>query len=288
MKKNNPWFSFESDNDEIDLEQDVLGTDTVLDENAVDDAGDDSETVPVKPDTKKTAHNELASAGGVATSNNVDQLEVDPVVATESFMYKFLGLSREDLDETVDEITEKAETIPDADEPVSVTGDDDMDNVLCDPADVGTTVNITSPNNTHIDVNAAGDEVEVGTDAEVDSEPMSASDVAAVEGFRRLWSMEDDVEGTDSPDVKMSVDTGKQNVDLEFENKAVTIEPNEGGDDYGEGDSGNDDYGADEGSEDQGGEDTGSDEGSEEGGSDDNGNEEEGGDEETKEGFYFW
>ena len=288
MRKNNPWFSFESDNDEIDLEQDVSGTDTELDETAVDDAGDDSETVNVTPDTKETAHNEVASAGGVATGNNADQLEMDPVAATESFMYKFLGLSREDLDETIDTITEKAETIPDADEPVSVTGDDDMDNVLCDPADVGTTVNITSPNNTHIDVNAAGDEVEVGTDAEVDSEPMSASDVAAVEGFRRLWSMEDDDEGSSSGDVELDVKTSDADYNFELEGKAVTIEPNEGGDDYGEGDSGNDDYGADEGSEDQGGEDTGSDEGSEEGGSGDNENEEEGGDEETKEGFYFW
>ena len=157
MRKNNPWFSFESDNDEIDLEQDVLGTDTVLDENAVDDAGDDSETVPVKPDTKKTAHNELASAGGVATSNNVDQLEVDPVVATESFMYKFLGLSREDLDETVDEITEKAETIPDADEPVSVTGDDDMDSVIITEEESGGEV--VDADDTGVDNPALDDEV---------------------------------------------------------------------------------------------------------------------------------
>ena len=40
-KRYNSLFSFESDNDEIDLEQDVTGTVTELDETAVDEAGED-------------------------------------------------------------------------------------------------------------------------------------------------------------------------------------------------------------------------------------------------------
>jgi hypothetical protein len=282
-RRSNPWFSFESDNDDIDLDQDVLGTDTELDETAVDDAGDDSETVNVTPDKSETAHNELASAGGVVVGNNADQLEMDPVAASESFIRRFLGLSREDMEEAVDEITEKAETIPDADE-VSATGDPELDDALISDGS-GTTVNITSPHETHIDINAAEEDVEVGTDAEIDSEPMTSSDVAAVEGFRRLWSMEDDMEGGEGgSDVELDVKTSDADYNFELEGKAVTIEPNEDGgdDDYGG------DYGDDEGSGDEGG-DYGSDEGSgDEGG--DYGSEEggEGEEEETKEGFYFW
>jgi len=289
MARRSPWFSLESDNDEIDLEQDVLGTDTELDETAVDDAGDDSETVDVTPDTKETAHNEQASAGGVATGNNQDELEMDPVAATESFCRKFLGLSREDMEEAVDEIRDEVVDTTDTDTTTDNGNDDEMNDALVEDSDEdsGTTVNITSPHDTHIDVNAAGDEVEVGTDAQVE-EPMSASDVAAVEGFRRLWSMEDDE--AENNDVELDVKTSDQDTHLEFENKAVTIEPNEdvgGGDDYGA-DQGGDDYGADAGGSDagegEGGENTEAESGNEEGG--DYG--ESSGNEETNEGFYFW
>jgi hypothetical protein len=155
-RRSNPWFSFESDNDDIDLDQDVLGTDTELDETAVDDAGDDSETVNVTPDVKETAHNELASAGGVVVGNNADQLEMDPVAASESFIRRFLGLSREDMEEAVDEITEKAETIPDADE-VSATGDPELDDVLIKEEESGGEV--VDADDTGVDNPALDDEV---------------------------------------------------------------------------------------------------------------------------------
>ena len=292
MARRNPWFSFESDNDDIDLEQDVTGTVTELDETAVDEAGEDSETTDVTPDTNETSHNEIASAGGVATGKNLDQLEMDPVAATESYIRRVFGLSREDMEEATDQIEAKAEAI--SEEPVG-SGDSEVDSYVSDADDdSGTTVNITSPSETHIDINAAGDEVEVGTDAELESgaeEDMTASDVVALESLRRLWSMEDDDMGDgDSPDVKMSVDTGKQNVDLEFEDKALTIEPNEGGDDMG-GDEGGDDFGSDEGGDDMGddeGNDEGGDYGADEGNDEGNEGGEEGGNEETNEGFYFW
>ena len=292
--KRNPWFSFESDNDEIDLEQDVTGTVTELDETAVDEAGEDSETTDVTPDANETSHNEVASAGGVATGNNLDQLEMDPVAASESYIRRVFGLSREDMEEATDQIEAKAEAI--SEEPVG-SGDSEVDSYVSDADDdPGTTVNITSPSETHIDINAAGDEVEVGTDAELESgaeEDMTASDVVALESLRRLCSMEDDdmSGGDENPDVELDVKTSSQDTNFKLEDKAVTIEPNEDGDDMG-GDEGGDygtdegdDMGGDEGSGDEEGGDYGADEGNEEG---NEGGEEEGGNEETNEGFYFW
>ena len=293
MARRNPWFSFESDNDDIDLEQDVTGTVTELDETAVDEAGEDSETTDVTPDESETSHNEVASAGGVATGNNLDQLEMDPVAASESYIRRVFGLSREDMEEATDQIEAKSEAI--SEEPVG-SGDSEVDSYVSDADDdSGTTVNITSPSETHIDINTAGDEVEVGTDAELESgaeEDMTASDVVALESLRRLWSMEDDdMSGGDgNPDVELDVKTSSQDTNLEFEGKAVTIEPNEGSDDMG-GDEGGDEFGSDEGGDDMGG-DEGNDEGGDYGADEgnDEGNEvgEEGGNEETNEGFYFW
>jgi hypothetical protein len=110
-------FSFES--------EDILDDDTIVnDETAVDEAGDDSETVNVTPDTKETSHNEVASAGGVSTGNNQDQLEMDPVAATESYILRQFGLSREDMEEAVEETIDEAETIPNAD---VLEGEEDPD-----------------------------------------------------------------------------------------------------------------------------------------------------------------
>ena len=112
-------FSFESDDENL-MDDDVL----INDETAVDDAGDDSETVNVTPDTKETSHNEVASAGGVSLGNNQDQLEMDPVAATESYILRQFGLSREDMEEAVEETIDEAETIPNAD---VLEGEEDPD-----------------------------------------------------------------------------------------------------------------------------------------------------------------
>ena len=282
-------FSFES--------EDILDDDTIVnDETAVDDAGDDSETVNVTPDTKETSHNEVASAGGVSTGNNQDQLEMDPVAATESYILRQFGLSREDMEEAVEETIDEAETIPNAD----VIEDVDPD--LEATAVPTTSVNITSPTNTHIDVNAAADEVSVGTDAEITDgdEPVLAedagelpsnADVAAVEGLRRLWSREDDgMDDAASNDVELDVKTSDNDMNIAMSGKAITLEPNEDGDDDdfgGDDDSGSDDFGGDD--DDEGGSD---DFGDDEGGDDDDTGDEDEGDDEGDEGAsgesFYW
>ena len=283
-------FSFESDDENL-MEDDVL----INDETAVDDAGDDSETVNVTPDTKETSHNEVASAGGVSTGNNQDQLEMDPVAATESYILRQFGLSREDMEEAVEETIDEAETIPNAD----VIEDVDPD--IEATAVPTTSVNITSPTNTHIDVNAAADEVSVGTDAEItdgdepvlaeDAEELpSNADVAAVEGLRRLWSREDDgMDDAASNDVELDVKTSDNDMNIAMSGKAITLEPNEDGDDDdfgGDDDSGSDDFGSDD--DDEGGsDDFGDDEG---GDDDDTGDEDEGdeGDEGASGESFYW
>ena len=280
-------FSFES--------EDILDDDTIVnDETAVDDAGDDSETVNVTPDTKETSHNEVASAGGVSLGNNQDQLEMDPVAATESYILRQFGLSREDMEEAVEETIDEAETIPNAD----VIEDVDPD--IEATAVPTTSVNITSPTNTHIDVNAAADEVSVGTDAELSDggdsvleEPAdlpSNADVAAVEGLRRLWSREDDgMDDAASNDVELDVKTSDNDMNIAMSGKAITLEPNEDDDDDfgGDDDGGSDDFGGDD-DDDGGSDDFGDDEGGDDEG--DTGDEDEGdeGDEGASGESFYW
>ena len=282
-------FSFESDDENL-MDDDVL----INDETAVDDAGDDSETVNVTPDTKETSHNEVASAGGVSLGNNQDQLEMDPVAATESYILRQFGLSREDMEEAVEETIDEAETIPNAD----VIEDVDPD--IEATAIPTTSVNITSPTNTHIDVNAAADEVSVGTDAELSDggdsvleEPAdlpSNADVAAVEGLRRLWSREDDgMDDAASNDVELDVKTSDNDMNIAMSGKAITLEPNEDDDDDfgGDDDGGSDDFGGDD-DDDGGSDDFGDDEGGDDEG--DTGDEDEGdeGDEGASGESFYW
>ena len=121
-------YSMEANNDEIN----VNFKETTNDETAVDDAGSDSVTTDVSNICpKKTDHNEEASAGGVATGSNEDDIAVDPVVATESYLWKEFGISAEDVDRNVAEVVQEAEQIPDADP----NGKDDYDEngMLKDP-----------------------------------------------------------------------------------------------------------------------------------------------------------
>ena len=277
-------FSFESEEDDNIMNDDVL----VNDETAVDQPNADSKVVDMDPDTKETAHNEEASAGGVSTGNNQETITMDPVAATESYILRQFGLSREDIEEAVEETIDEAETIPNAD-----VVEDDVDPDLEATAVPTTSVNITSPTNTHIDVNAAADEVEVGTDAELNSDDsavvddpatpvVSDAEIAATEGLRRLWSREDDgADDAASNDVELDVKTSEQDMNIALSGKAVTLEPNEDGDDMGGDDSGSDDFGGsdDEGSDDDSGSDEG--EGGDEdfGGSGDEGNSEDEGEE---------
>jgi virulence-associated protein VagC len=268
----------EADNDDIDI--DVSDSVTINDETAIDEAGEDSETVDVSNISEsQAAHNEAASAGGIATGNNTDQIEMDPVAAEEAYIMRHFGLSREDLEEAVDETVQEAAAIPNAE----VEDEDDE----LEATSAGTTVNISSPVDTHVDINAA-DEVEVDTDAEeVDNSDTpaieTAADIATLEGLRRLWSTEDDdPEGTSS-DVEFDVRTPENDVNIELEGRAVTIEPNEGGDDdYSADDSGSDDYSSDDESEsdDVEGPEAAEEDASPEG--------DEGSDEETSESLLYW
>ena len=233
-------YSLEQDNEDVEVTVDEFVTEKDK-ETAVADAGSDTEVTDVSDlSNDTTAHNEAASAGGVATGSNAEDIAMDPVVATEKYIRRHFGLSREDLEEAVDETIQTADAIPDA-----TVVEEDKD--LADTTVPGTTVNITADPDTHIDVNAGAGDVNVETDAEtvteddsanpdenatvaaVDENP-SAADVATLEGLRRLWSMEDDEPDTSmsgNADVEFDVKTPENDVNIELEGKAVTIEPNE-------------------------------------------------------------
>ena len=212
MARRSPWFSLESDNDEINLEQDVLGTDTELDETAVDDAGEDAETVDVTPDKSETAHNEQASAGGVATGNNQDELEMDPVAATESFCRKFLGLSREDMEEAVDEI--KDEVIDTTDETTTDDGnDDEMNDVLVTEEESGGEV--VDADDTGVDTPAIDEETTV-TVTEDTEEPITTTEEeeeAMENWFRSLEEAEPVPDNPQGDDVGPNEDKDKEDGD---------------------------------------------------------------------------
>lgn len=177
-------------------------------------------------------------------------LEMDPAAATEAFIRKRFGLSSEDLEEQAavqeeagEELVENATAEPVADE-------DDIFGVEEPVATEETTVTVVPPaggetvvtDDGGVDVPAA----DVGTDTEVavtddtaavdepiSVEPETTAEVAALENLRALFSREDDdptaaddagVDG-DQPDVSLNVETPNNNVDIDLEDKAVTIEP---------------------------------------------------------------
>lgn len=232
-------------------------------------------------------------------------LEMDPAAATEAFIRKRFGLSSEDLEEQAavqeeagEEIVENAIAEPVADE-------DDILGVEEPVATEETTVTVVPPaggetvvtDDGGVDVPAA----DVGTDTEVAAtdntvavdepisvEPETTAEVAALENLRALFSKEDDDPTAaddagvdeDQPDVSLNVETPNNNVDIDLEDKAVTIEPV----DEGSEEPADDDVPAPETSdEDESGEEYESSEGSgEEGG------ESEGGEEETDNSAESW
>ena len=224
-------YSMEADNDEIDID---FGT-TTNDETAVDDAGSDSKTTDVSNiSDDKTNHNEEASAGGVATGSNEDDIAVDPVVATESLVYRRFGLSREDIDEAVEETINEAEAIPDAD---ATTGadSDDVDVGMSDGAASDATVETP---NAIVQITDPVTEIEGNGEVFVD-ENDSNSEIAAVESLKRLvHSYEDGEEDVSASgaDVELDVKTSNNDVNLQLEDQTVSITPNtDGGDDTGAG-----------------------------------------------------
>ena len=215
-------FSFES--------EDILDDDTIVnDETAVDAAAEKKDPVEVSITESQAAHNEAASAGGCVVGDNEEQLTMDPVAAEESYIRKQFGLSSEDLEEAVDETIAEGAAVPNAEvvEGADVAGDDDLEATAV-PAE--TTVNISSPEEAHVDVNLSPD-ADVTVEKKEEEEPTEA-EVATLEGLRQLWSREDAIDGgaEATSDVEFDVKTPQNDVNIELEGKAVTIEPNEGSD----------------------------------------------------------
>lgn len=215
-------FSMESDNDEIDVGMNDLVKDET---DVVEDAGSDTEVVDMNPSTSETSHNEEASAGGIATGSNQEDLEMDPVAASESFIRRNFGLSVEDMDEVVEEKIAEAAVIPSADEEEAASP------VAQDVADGVTTINIVPAEGTTAVPADPASIVSENVEVPIESE----SDVASIENLHKIFSREDGEpdESASGADVEFSVTTPNNSMDFEMEGKAVTIEP-AGAEDGGE------------------------------------------------------
>ena len=161
-------------------------------------------------------------------------LEMDPAAATESFIRKNFGLSVEEMEEEADEMEASAEEIVENSEPVT-----DEDSILgIEPAaPEATTVVVTAPEGGETTVVEGEGENEVVETKTLDVEPDSAAGVASLENLRAIFSREDDETDSmddSSADVSLNVQTPNNDVDIDLEGKAVTIEPNEDGESHSE------------------------------------------------------
>ena len=162
-------------------------------------------------------------------------LEMDPAAATESFIRKNFGLSVEEMEEEADEMEASAEEIVENSEPVT-----DEDSILgIEPAaPEATTVVVTPPEGGETTVVEGEGENEVVETKTLDVEPDSAAGVASLENLRAIFSREDDetdaMDDDSSADVSLNVQTPNNDVDIDLEGKAVTIEPNEDGESHSE------------------------------------------------------
>ena len=161
-------------------------------------------------------------------------LEMDPAAATESFIRKNFGLSVEEMEEEAEEMEASAEEIIENSEPVT-----DEDSILgIEPATPeATTVVVTPPEGGETTVVEGEGENEVVETKTLDVEPDSAAGVASLENLRAIFSREDDeTDAMDdsNADVSLNVQTPNNDVDIDLEGKAVTIEPNENGESHSE------------------------------------------------------
>ena len=161
-------------------------------------------------------------------------LEMDPAAATESFIRKNFGLSVEEMEEEAEEMEASAEEIVENSEPVT-----DEDSILGiePPAPEATTVVVTPPEGGETTVVEGEGENEVVETKTLDVEPDSAAGVASLENLRAIFSREDDETDTmddSNADVSLNVQTPNNDVDIDLEGKAVTIEPNEDGESHSE------------------------------------------------------
>ena len=156
-------------------------------------------------------------------------LEMDPAAATESFVRRKFGMSSEDIAEVSEEIVEEANTIIE-NEPI----DGEVSGVVeSDGGDTTVEVSVASD-----DLGSSDDLVGDITEDDVMPEIQSASDIAAVENLNRILSMED---GESESDVSIDVETPNNDVNIEMDDKAITIEPNSDDDDGSDDLTGSDD-----------------------------------------------
>lgn len=231
----------------MEEDQDIDESITINDETAIDDdevQAMNDDVVDVSDISEdQAAHNEAASAGGVSTGSNQDQLLMDPVAATESYIFRRFGLSLEDIEDANEQTAAEAdEIVAEADE----LAEED------DPAI--TTVNVIVPEGGETEVVPAVAPDPVDEPIPVDVPIETASDIAAVENLRRILSFEnEDVEdGDGDADVEFDVRTPNNDVNFQMEDKAITIEPNSDTETEYDGGDDEDDFGGDEGSEEDG------------------------------------
>ena len=161
-------------------------------------------------------------------------LEMDPAAATESFIRKNFGLSVEEMEEEAEEMEASAEEIVENSE--SVTDEDSILGIE-PPAPEATTVVVTPPEGGETTVVEGDGENEVVETKTLDVEPDSAAGVASLENLRAIFSREDDeTDAMDdsNADVSLNVQTPNNDVDIDLEGKAVTIEPNENDESHSE------------------------------------------------------
>lgn len=225
-------------------------------------------------------------------------LEMDPAAATESFIRKHFGISVEELEEEADAKAEEGEELVENSEAVPETTEDELLGIEPATTDETTVVTVTPPAGGDTTVTEDGgvpveaadltttvEETPVIDVPEVSVEPETPAQVSSLENLRAILSREDDdtsadpSEGaaSDEPDVSLNVETPNNNVDIDLDDKAVTIEPvEEGSDDSGSDEGSSDDVPApetDEGSEEsnESGEESGSEEGGESSGEEEEG-----------------
>lgn len=157
-------------------------------------------------------------------------LAMDPAAATESFIRKRFGLSVEEMEdeeaiqeEAGEDLVENAETVvEDEDTLLGVT-----------PAPEATVVSVTPPAGGETEVVQEGGDTSIANiendtvveETPVSTEPETAAEVSSLENLRAIFSREDEESGEESPDVSLNIETPNNDVDIDLEGKAITIEP---------------------------------------------------------------
>ena len=223
-------FGIEAVGDDVDME--------VLNKDAED---------PVKDYFNQEIETEQ---GDEKTEGELIEENLDPVSATESYIARNLGLSKEDVDAIADE-TETA-------------GNELIENEANGYTDMGADEGADTIDGEEISEDISIDEVDNGSD---DGFEISEGDVdfgsstsdsmqAAVESLRHIWSLEDEDESdsgetSDGGDIQLSVSAGGVSKDITISGGSVSISDGGSSDSSYDNES-NSDEGDDEGDDEEG------------------------------------